>query len=285
MSVNGHVRSASPWRLALRRLARDRSLIVCHHGVGDPGPDEDPLFLQVPPARLRGQLELLADAGFEFTTVEGLMREAGDGPPPPGRAALSFDDGMVDNHAVALPLLRELSIPATFYIATGLMGGPNPFMPPESGARMMNPAELRELAAAGMELGAHTVTHPDMSLLDYDACASEMVRSRDALAEATGVTATTFAYPFGAYNAAAHRAARDVGFEAAVTCNGMGSPEDRYAQPRALLWGRDRMPSFVAKLTGIYHPFFRHPAVRFARVHTRGVRRRGRAVLARHGRG
>jgi peptidoglycan/xylan/chitin deacetylase (PgdA/CDA1 family) len=273
-----------PWRRLLRRLASKRSVIVCHHGVGSSSLEHDPLFLRVPPARLRRQLELLDDAGFEFRTVADLMREADGGPPPPGRLALSFDDGMHDNHAEALPLLRELGVPATFYITTGLIGKPNPFMPAAAGARMMNAGELRELHDAGMELGAHTITHPDLSELDPEACRAEIGGSRDALEAATGVRAVTFAYPYGSYGPAAYAAARELGFEAAVTCNGHGDRADRYAMPRSLLWGRDRLPSFAAKLFEVWDPFFAHPAVRFGRVHTRGVRRRGRALLARDGR-
>src|SRR4051812_15534309 len=96
------------WRPALRRLARERSVILCHHGVGTLPAEHDPLFLQVPPDRLRRQLELLADAGFEFRTVADLVAEGDGGPPPPGLVALTFDDGMRDNAAVALHLLREL---------------------------------------------------------------------------------------------------------------------------------------------------------------------------------
>lgn len=273
----------NPWRLALRKLARTRSLIVCHHGVGRSGLEHDPYYLRVPPERLLLQLDLLADAGFQFRTVADLVREADGGPPPPGRLALSFDDGMGDNHAVALPLLRELGVPATFYIVSGLIGQPNPFMAPESGERMMTAAELRDLRAAGMELGAHTVTHPDMSTLGFEDCVREMSDGRDALQAATGVRATTFAYPYGSYGPAAHAAARELGFDAAVTCNGWGHLDDRYAMPRSLLWGRDRLPSFTAKLSGVFDPFFRHPAVRLARVGTRPARRGFRRTLARYG--
>jgi peptidoglycan/xylan/chitin deacetylase (PgdA/CDA1 family) len=272
-----------PWHAALRRLARARSVIVCHHGVGTLPVAHDPLFLQVPPARLRRQLELLEGSGFQFRTVADLVAEADGGPLPPGRVALTFDDGMGDNHATALPLLRELGVPATFYVATGLAGLPNPWLAPESGERMMDAAELRALVDAGMELGAHTVTHPDLSQLSYAACIEEIGRGRDELEAMTGVRATTFAYPFGAYGQAGRRAAEDVGFDAAVTANGHGDWGDRHALPRSLLWGRDQVPSFVAKLTGAFDPVFHHPTVRVARDHTRGLRHRGRALLTRHG--
>jgi len=251
--------------------------------VGTLGPQDDPLFLQVAPERLRFQLELLDDAGFAFRTVADLLAEADGGTAPPGRFALSFDDGMQDNHAAALPLLQELGVPATFYIATGLVGAPNPWLSPASGARMMNALELRELAAAGMELGAHTVNHPDLAGLPYDACVDEIGRSRDQLEELTGVRATTFAYPFGSFGPDARRAACDLGFDAAVSANEFGVAGDRYAFPRSIIWGGDRAPSFVAKVAGVFEPAFHHPATQVVRRATRGVRHGARAFLGRHG--
>ena len=274
---------AAGWTGALRSLRARRSLILCHHGVGTASRAHDPLFLQVPPARLRQQIEIIGDAGYEFRTMQELLAEADGGPLPPGRAVMTFDDGMEDNHSEALPILRELGVRGTFYIATGYIGAPNPWMSKTSGARMMVAEELRDLAAAGMELGGHTVTHPDLSLLGYEACAEEMDRGRAELEAATGVRATTFAYPFGKYGEAAHRAARDVGFDAAVTANGQGSVDDRYALPRALLWGTDRNLFLLAKVLGVYEPVFHHPAIRVARERTRPLRYWVRAARAARG--
>lgn len=271
------------WLTALRRIGRARSVLLCHHGVGTSTWSDDPLMLQVPPDRLRRQLELFDAAGFQFRTAAQLFEEAGSGPLPPGRLALTFDDGMHDNHAVALPLLRELGVPATFYITTGLMGKPNPWMSPTSGERMMVAEELRDLAAAGMELGGHTVSHPDVSALDYEQCLEEIGRGREQLEAAAGVRATTFAYPFGRYGPAAHRAARDAGFDAAVTVDGRGDLADRYAIPRALLWGTDRHPVMLAKVAGVYEAAFHHPVTRVLRERTRSLRHWGRARRDQHG--
>jgi peptidoglycan/xylan/chitin deacetylase (PgdA/CDA1 family) len=270
------------WLELLRRLGRRRSLVLCHHGVGTSSPEVDPLFLQVPPERLRAQLELLAAAGFSFVTASELAGQLDGGGIAPGQLALTFDDGMGDNLTAALPLLQELGVPATFYIATGYTGQANPWMRGD-GHRMMTAEELRALAAAGMELGAHTVTHPDLARLDHDACLAEMRGSADALEAMTGRRWPTFAYPYGNYGPAAHAAARDAGFTLAFTTDDRGAWDDRYAIPRALLWGKDRMPSFAAKAVGAFWPVFRHPVVAAARGATRPLRRRARGAAPRHG--
>ena len=173
--------------------------------------------------------------------------------------ALSFDDGMDDNHSVVLPLLREHGLRATVYVTTGLIGKPNPWMAPESGARMMTVDELRELVAAGFEIGAHTVSHPDLSRLGFDECLREMRESRDELERTLGVEVRTFAYPSCHYGPAAVEAARAAGFTAAVTCQGLGSWK-RYELRRSLVSGKDGTASFLVKLTGLYEPLFGQPA-------------------------
>lgn len=273
----------SSWLLpALRLLRGRRSLILAYHGVAPSDPGQDPHNLRVAPSRFRAQVELLLGAGFEMVTVAGLAERAAGGRPPPGLAALSFDDGMEDNHSVLLPILREYGIPATVYVTTGLIGQANPWLAPESGARMMTEGELRDLAAAGVELGAHTVTHPDMSLLDREACLREMVESRTALEPLAGAAVTTFAYPFCRYGQAAVAAAAEAGFLAAVTCEGRGG-WSRYELRRAMITGKDGIPSFLLKASDAYQPLFDSQAGRLLRISTRAARARVHLRRSRHG--
>lgn len=258
-----------------RTLRRRRSVILCYHGVGPTSTSLDPGFLRVRPDVFRAQLELLLGAGFEFVTVAELADRSAGAEPPPGLAALSFDDGMDDNHAVVLPLLTELGLTATVYVTTGLIGKPNPWMAPSAGARMMDELELRELAAAGFEIGAHSVTHHDLSQLDYESCLREMSESRRTLEQIVGAPVRTFAYPYCRYGTAALAAVRATGFTAAVTCQGRGS-WDRYELKRSLITGKDGLPVFLLKLTDAYQPLFDSGPSRLVRATTRRLRERRR---------
>jgi peptidoglycan/xylan/chitin deacetylase (PgdA/CDA1 family) len=160
-------------------------------------------------------------------------------------------------------------------VTTGLIGKPNPWMAPESGARMMTVDELRALVAAGFEIGAHTVSHPDLSRLAFDECLREMRESRDELERTLGVEVRTFAYPSCHYGPAAAEAARSAGFTAAVTCQGLGSWK-RYELRRSLVSGKDGTASFLVKLTGLYEPLSASPPGRLARATTRASRDRRR---------
>ncbi|HEX8065108.1 MAG TPA: polysaccharide deacetylase family protein [Thermoleophilaceae bacterium] len=272
---------AAPWTRTARELCRRRSAILCYHGVAPASLSEDPTFQRVRPERFRAQVELLLEAGFELVTVAELAERAGGGEPPPGLAALSFDDGWDDNRSVVMPMLAEYGAPATVYVTTGLIGSPIPWMP-EGTARGMTEDELREMAAAGHELGAHTVSHPDLSTLGYDDCLREMVESRDEVERIAGRPVRTFAYPFCHYGPAAVAAARDAGFEAAVTCQGRGSWE-RHTMKRALITAKDGEASFLLKLADAYQPLFDSVPGRALRAGTRGLRRGVRAARERAG--
>lgn len=266
----------------LEAIRARRSVILAYHGVAHPRAREDPHFLLVGPERFRAQVESLRGAGFEFVTVAELAARAAGGTPPPGLVALSFDDGLQDNHEVVLPILREQRIPATVYVTTGFIGTPYPWITGLTAIRLMNEDELRELARAGVELGAHTVSHPDLSQLDEQECLREMVESRDALERITSTEVRTFAYPFCHYGDAAVAAARRAGFVAAVTCHGRGSWSPLTLK-RAMITGKDGHASFLLKVGDAYQPLFDSLPGRAARVSTRGLRRAARTLLERRG--
>lgn len=255
-------------------------MILAYHSVARGPRRDDPTFLQVRTDRFQQQVELLLEARYSFVTVAEFASRIGPDGPPPGLASLSFDDGVRDNHAVVLPLLRSYGIPATIYVTTGMIAGTYPWM--DGDVPMMSEEEIRDLVAAGVEIGAHTVTHPDMSLLDREGCLREMVDSRAELERITGQAVQTFAYPFCRYGDAAVAAAGEAGFRAAVTCDGRGS-WDSLTVRRALISGKDGLPSFVLKVAGLYQPLFEGRAGRIARHATRPARTWARALIDRRG--
>lgn len=251
-------------------MCRRRSVALGYHGVAESRLREDLSLLQVSPARFRKQIEALLSSGFSFLTMAELARRAGGGTPEPGLAAITFDDGMRNNHAVALPILREYGIPATVYVTIDFIGGVSPWIGAQGDGAMMREPELRELAASGWELGAHTMTHPDLSTLDYAACRREIERSRDELQRIAGVEVETFAYPFGRYGPEAVAAARDSGLLAAVT-TGSGSWAP-YEITRAMIGAIDPLPIVLLKLTDRYEPLLHSPPLRFARKTSKRAR-------------
>ncbi len=97
---------------------RRRLLILGYHGVSMA--DEhlwDP-ELYIPAELLRARLSLLRDGGYAVLPLGEAITRLYDGSLPPRAVALTFDDGSVDFHAVALPLLEEFGFPATVYLTS-----------------------------------------------------------------------------------------------------------------------------------------------------------------------
>jgi peptidoglycan/xylan/chitin deacetylase (PgdA/CDA1 family) len=257
------------WTRALRPMARRRPAILGYHGIGRSSRREDPFLLSVTPARFRLQLETMLAAGFRFMTVAELAAAAAGRTPPPGLAAVSFDDGMRNNLTVALPILRELGIPATVYVVSGWLGGHSPYVKGAQGA-LLTAHDLLVLADAGWEIGAHTVTHADLATLDYASCLREIEASCAALERLVGTKVTTLAYPYGRYSEPAIAAVRDAGLSAAVT-TGSGSWQP-YELTRAMIGAADPLPVVLLKMTDRYEPLLQLRPLRSLRHASRDLR-------------
>ena len=114
------------------------------------------------------------------------------------------------------------------------------------GELMMSSAQVRALHQAGMEIGAHTATHPILKGLPADQVGAEIDDNRRALAQITGQAPTLFAYPNGRpgvdYDEATAEVVRSMGFEAAVSTawRAARTGDDLWQLPRYTPWERTR---------------------------------------------
>lgn len=122
---------------------------------------------------------------------------------------------------------------------------------------MMTEGQLRELAACGIELGAHTVQHPILKAVDPSVAHHEIASSKATLEDITGNPVTLFAYPNGRpgrdYDATHVEQVRRCGFEAAVSTawGAAGRSADRFQLPRMLPWERSPL-KFCLRLVRTY---------------------------------
>lgn len=246
------------------------------HGVGDVPLRKDPHRLFVRPADLRRYVATLRGWGYELLSFSDWSRRlaAGTGE---GCATLTFDDGFADNLHVLVPLLRELDVPATVFVISGMLGMPHHAT---AHGRIVDADELRALAAAGVEIGAHSITHPDLSLLDEEEAYRELRGSREQLEDILGAPVTVAAYPFGHATAATIAAARRAGFEAACRALGLGDWTDPLDLPRQDVGNRSSIVGLRLKRDARYVPLVRHLPVRIAR-RARLIALGGRLVRAR----
>ncbi len=120
---------------------------------------------------------------------------------------LTFDDAWADNHTNALGPLTEHRLPATLYAPSRLLGKPG----------YMTRAQLLEMAAAGIRIGAHSRTHADLPACSPSELESEVRGSKADLEDLLGQPVTSFAYPTGLLNDEVVAAVAAAGFALAVT--------------------------------------------------------------------
>src|SRR6185437_802374 len=118
----------------------------------------------------------------------------------------------------ALPILKKDAIHGTYYIISGNLTQQPTYM---------TAAQVRALKAAGMEVGSHTVTHPDLTTLTATQLTAQLKNSQTRLQSVLGGTAVTdFAAPYGTYNNATIAAAQKYYRSYRTTDPGYNSKDD-----------------------------------------------------------
>lgn len=120
---------------------------------------------------------------------------------------------------------------------------------------MMGPAQIRAMHQAGMQIGAHTVSHPILARLSRQAALQEIAGSKQALEALLGAPVGLFAYPNGQpgtdYTDEHVQLVRELGFEAAVTTRkgAAHSTTDPLQIPRFCPWDQ-RRAAFASRMAG-----------------------------------
>lgn len=165
-----------------------RSAILTYHSLDDSGS-----VISISPGIFKNQLESLAAAGVPVVPLD---KVAGT----PGALAITFDDGFLNLAEYAFPLLDRLRFPATVFVVSRFCGAHNRW--PSQPARTVPDLPLLDwgqLAAvpAGVEIGAHTATHPHLTTLTAGECECELDESRREIESRLGRPVRSFAYPYG----------------------------------------------------------------------------------------
>lgn len=168
----------------------------------------------VHPDEFAAQMEYLAATGYHPVTAAELARSRSGGPLPPRPVVLTFDDAYADFYSAALPVLRAHSFRATLYVPTAYVGATTSFNVSmgEQNRAVLSWQALSDIAAEGVEVAAHSHTHPQLDRVSPGVINDEVRRSAGLLQDKLGLAVDGFAYPFGYWNRAVRAAIAAAGY-------------------------------------------------------------------------
>ena len=140
-----------------------------------------------------------------LTIDEFFLKESSS--PGEGAVCLTFDDGWRGNYLHAYPVLQEYGLKATFFIATDLIG--KPFY--------MTWGDIKEMAASGMSIQSHTVTHRPLGVMGEKEIQFEFLESKKCIEKQVGREVKHLSLPHGSKNGLTWPIAKEVGYESICT--------------------------------------------------------------------
>jgi len=190
---------------------RGSPVLLYHRVYPDRVPRHDPFG--VTRSDLEAQVGWLSDR-FELVTVTEMVERLSTSPGAADStgarmAAITFDDGYQCTYEQAWPVLRDAGIRATLFVDTARLDGPRPALTRD---------ELLAMAEEGMEIGSHTVSHANLTMLAAAQVSRELEESRRQLETLLGRRTLGLAAPYGRYDRATIESARACGYAYMCTC-------------------------------------------------------------------
>ncbi len=183
---------------------------LLYHRVGPPRQGPLP-GLTVSPARFERHVRWLARNGFQGICPADWLRWLREGTPLPKKPILlTFDDAYEDIAEFALPILRRYGFGGAVYVVTKRVGETNLWNQAQGSGtlRLMNKEQIRFWAGQGIEFGAHSRTHRDLTKLSAGELEDEVAGSKRDLAALLDSPVESFAYPYGYNNDAVRHMVR-----------------------------------------------------------------------------
>lgn len=228
--------------------------ILMYHKIGEPPPGSKLKKLWVSSDMFRQQMTYLQKNGYTPILFKDIYACWDKQTPLPKKPVLiTFDDGYANNYELAAPILKNFGFPATLFVVVQTVGWDNKWHDPASETRipMVSWAQLKEMKAAGWEIGSHTMNHPRLPKIELKNVSIEMEKSRAVITEFLGECPDTFAYPYGAGedDETIRNKAKEAGYRIAVGVHPGKWTVDRFREspfnlPRVFVRGGENMFDF-----------------------------------------
>ena len=182
------------------------------------------------------QCQLLHDQNFYTISLDEYISGVTGRDSHKKPIVLTFDDGPLCHLKYALPILKKYNFQAVFYIPVAWINQSN----------RLTDINIKEIAASGMEIGSHSMTHPDFRLINSARIESEISDSKNYLEQLLAKPIVHFSYPKGRYTRLARIILSQNDFLSAVTVDrGVNNPTtNNYLLYRLGMYGHTTMKKF-----------------------------------------
>jgi peptidoglycan/xylan/chitin deacetylase (PgdA/CDA1 family) len=208
--------------------------IITYHSIDDSGS-----VISITPACFQRHVEWIVRAGVSVRSLDAILERK---PKDDQHAlAITFDDGYLNVAERAAPLLREHGLPATVFVVSGRAGRDNGWERARGSHIPMLPLldwdALGRLSESGVQVGAHSRTHPHLTRLPDSAIEDELAGCAEEIERRIGTRPVALAYPYGNTDARVAGIARRV-FNVGVTTRfrTLDGPVDPLLVPRLDAW-------------------------------------------------
>jgi len=228
--------------------------ILTYHSLDDSGS-----VVSVSPSLFASQMAALSDAGWRGVSMFDAIDERNRSGRWPDRSVIiTFDDGFANFAQFGIETLNRHGFGATVFVISAYVGGRNNWAPPPDGLgerTLMSWTELVRASQAGVEIGAHTRSHADLSKLSPERIEDELRGSKDEIEERLNRPVRTFAYPYGSTSDAARNCAARLFDAACTTMLARASDESPATLPRVDAYYLHRVEDAVRCAEGRMDPY------------------------------
>ena len=218
--------------------------------------------LSVPVNDFAAQLHFLYAEGYETLTAAAVACALAEGRELPERAVvITYDDGFADLHETALPILNRYHFTVTVFVTTEWVQDSKSSRSARRPGKMLSWSQIRDLASAGFEIGAHSCSHPQLDQLSNQYLEEELRISKAKLEDELQRPISGMAYPFGYSNVRVRRVVQRLGYNYACAVGNrmIDGASDQFALPRltvkrgtslrqfqSIVYGRNVSTTFLA---------------------------------------
>ena len=192
------------------KLSHQREIVVLtYHSIDYQGDS-----FTVDPEEFRRQIDYIRKnyAIVSLTEIVDFVKQKKE--LPRKSVAITFDDGSEDLFLNVYPYFCKNNLQATVFVTTGYVGKTWPFS--SNHPKMLNWKQIEEISRNKFEIGAHTVSHPNLKEIDLEEAKNEILNSKKEIEEHVGKNVDFISYPFGKHTPEIIGLVQSLGFKGGV---------------------------------------------------------------------